>query len=290
MGTSKPATHKITPIKLLIDTNLTHKDGQEKKYSAKSQKKIQELFCDYRNKTTEDNEDLEIEYEVLTTATGYQMEIILPWKNLNFKPQVNKTQLLLEVYINDSDSKDKNDRQRYRWFPYGETSRSANFMQTLMLADKADLPIKAIGLGRYKKSGPPVIKVMALQEFAGQECEVLHEGKAISKGIFKTLKNQTVAELKINMNNDKSIKGQMEIFCKGKRIGYLYLDLITINIQKYIALLGHKKFKQRNEAEKQLRRIGPSALPFLNAILQENNPDPEIFKRASRLKKILDNL
>ena len=75
------------------------------------------------------------------TDAGYNLEMLLPWENLQIEP-TEGGQFGLQLFVNDDDGKGRPDWFRARWHPQEHPSQKPSAFQTFRLATSPSAPVK----------------------------------------------------------------------------------------------------------------------------------------------------
>ncbi|MBV9468616.1 MAG: hypothetical protein JOZ57_05175, partial [Abitibacteriaceae bacterium] len=113
------------------------------------------------------------------TATGYTLEVLLPWEGLAIKPEVGR-EIALQLGVNDWNNADK--LFRAMGYPALGADSDSNKMQRVRLAAEASSPVRAVATGGYERFRRTRIDVTATADQVGKPVEVREGLRALGAG------------------------------------------------------------------------------------------------------------
>lgn len=113
------------------------------------------------------------------TATGYVMEVLLPWKNLAIKPALGR-EVAFQIYVRDRDG--LRGACIFLWYPQRAAHKDTTKMHRLRLADKAGAPVTSAVWSWYEGLRRVLVNVNATVESGGKVFQVLDGGKVLKEG------------------------------------------------------------------------------------------------------------
>lgn len=133
---------------------------------------------------------LRIEAKSSKTQTGYLVEALIPWSNLNIRPRLGST-ISFQCSANDTTG-----RIHYRevWFPQDGAWDDAHAMYVLRLASEASPSPKAVASVDFV-GGKLTVDVAALPELAGTTVEVRAEGLTLGSARLTPQDRRATAEI-----------------------------------------------------------------------------------------------
>jgi hypothetical protein len=121
------------------------------------------------------------------TATGYQVEALLPWASLGIVPEIGR-EVACQITINQS--KDDGGRERLVWFPMHGAYSDSRKMHRLRLSRTGSPPSVARALGRINyREGKTAFEVFANVTLAGQEVRVRTVDEVLAAGRLQSDSN-----------------------------------------------------------------------------------------------------
>ncbi len=174
--------------------------------------------------------DLQIESAHTQTASGYIIEALLPWANLNITPEMD-VEFAFQLYVNDADGPD--DRHQLVWYPETNAQNNTNAMYTLRLAKKASPPVVARVTGDYDEGLRTHVHVVATGDYA-DETVIIRDGRTkTAKEMFRAENGFAVADLLFDMPERDLGPRTFEIRSSGDELGTLALpDADVIRAQR----------------------------------------------------------
>ena len=145
-------------------------------------------------------EKLTINVERTKTSTGYILEALFPWDNLNIKPKIGE-EIGFQLYVNDTDSLQTGDPSSElfsgKWYPRGGTHADSSAMYSLRLSDKRSDPILVSVRGNYERMIRTKIRVNAVAEMADKKVEVKEGSRVLADE--KLIADNGRASVNLNM-------------------------------------------------------------------------------------------
>jgi CubicO group peptidase (beta-lactamase class C family) len=113
------------------------------------------------------------------TKNGYRTEMLLPWKNLDLTPALNK-EIEFQIIFQDSDP--GQELFCASWYPV--EFRDEHDMYTLRLSERASAPLVMTGSAAYENFHDIKVSLFGAPETVGKTVEVKDDGKPIASGQF----------------------------------------------------------------------------------------------------------
>jgi CubicO group peptidase (beta-lactamase class C family) len=148
-----------------------------------------------------------------TSASGYVVEALLPWKSLDLKPKAGD-EVAFQLYANDSDG--PGDHFQAVWYPLNRTHESSLRMHRLRLAARPSPPVRAAASGVYERLRRTRVRVNAVAGAAGKPVEVrdgrrtLGKGKLTENELSVLVDGQRVAGLALPSADQQRARALME--------------------------------------------------------------------------------
>ncbi len=176
-------------------------------------------FPDLR-KTISDNrkdkapkENLTFDIARIKTDTGYTMEVLMPWDNLNIKPELGG-EIGFQLYVNDSD--ELSEKFQAIWYPKSGTHADSSAMYPLRLAEKPSDPILVSALGKYELMSRIKITINGVSDLIGKKAEIRDGDKVIAEGELSEENGRALANIKIALPPRGETYGELTVIVDGK--------------------------------------------------------------------------
>ncbi len=154
--------------------------------------KLRMDFCDRRPAGAK-HPELTAKAASVVTKTGYAIEILLPWNNLELKPGEGGT-VAFQIQFTDNDG-EMDTPAPARWYPVLGAADDTRKMYVLKLADKADPPCVATATGSYEKLRRAKVCVVAAGSMKGKGVTVTHGKTNLAVGTLSDVDGRATAEI-----------------------------------------------------------------------------------------------
>lgn len=160
----------------------------------KKKPELRSNISDYR-KGEGKKEKLTIEAQRTVSDTGYILEVLLPWKNLNIEAKEG-TELAFQLYANDADK--ENERFQALWYPKPDAHSDTNNTHRLRLAgEKSTGKIQAAAAGSYDGDGKAQLAINGVVSLAGKTVQIKEGDKTLGEGTFIHLDGRASAKISL---------------------------------------------------------------------------------------------
>lgn len=144
-------------------------------------------------------------------AAGYEVELLLPWKNLGITPEEGKT-FSFQFYAMDKDP--GQELFRVAWFPQFDTHENeTRSMYTLELSDGASPPVNSSAGGNYRR-----VAVAASRDLVNEHVRVLNGEKLLAASKLAAKDGHAFAELTLPPPMAGAIIGSLDVQVGGRLI------------------------------------------------------------------------
>lgn len=178
-------------------------------------------FYDFR--VGEKNPELSANTASQLTENGYQIEVLLPWENLDLDPAMGR-EVGFQLFANDTDEDPDIYTGRYQvqWFPYA-VAHGSHAMYILKLAEEPSPPVRAAARGFYFHRGMTRIHVKAVEELADQPIAIYEDDRELGRSQLVQLGDRVEAALNIPLPRRGQAYGVLTIQSGGQPIGRFHI-------------------------------------------------------------------
>lgn len=170
----------------------------------------------YDHRKTEPKSELTVEVSSRRTIAGYNIEALLPWKNLRKTP-VENDEIGFQLFVNDSDS--SNDRFQIQWYPLNTKHNSDSMHRVhLSLKERSNVLAKTrvhfCDMARCIK-----LSVIAAGQTAGKQIVVKVGSEIIGEGKLVMNEKRATSDIILSKTADQMQEGYFSFYIGEDQIG-----------------------------------------------------------------------
>jgi hypothetical protein len=137
------------------------------------------------------------------TKTGYVIEVLLPWKNLNINPKIG-VPLALQVMINHLDSAGHSGA--LMWFPKTGADADTSLMYPIRLCREAGHDKRFVAFADGERIWPEKIAVVGDVRLVGRKVTASFGSQIVSQGIMKPAAGRSLASLSVPVARSSQVE------------------------------------------------------------------------------------
>ena len=197
---------------------------------------LRKKLHDWRLPRDKKNE-LSVNVAASVSENGYILEVLLPWENINFVPEINK-ELAFQLVANDYDgSDDESGSMRVAWFSYDGPRSRTNFYR-LILSNTAS-PAYQYRLSRTVEMGRCTITVNGVSELDGALAELKSGDKTVALTTIKKHGVGTHAQFTLKSSEYQEKYPDLELLVNSRTAAFLPgLPSLDWIVKRYLQALG----------------------------------------------------
>ena len=187
--------------------------------------KVRTFLHDHRQSAELKSQPAEATVTSQSTATGYQIKALLPWRALGIVPELQR-EVVCQIMVNNH-ARDSQPQDHLVWFPllgaYGDSQK----MHRLRLAQASHSPVSARLLGQVnRRTGQTEFEVIAPPALAGQPVRVCTTDGELAAG---TLQADTNGYARVQLTGRNTEQAEAILEVGGKQADVLPLLLPSLN-------------------------------------------------------------
>jgi CubicO group peptidase (beta-lactamase class C family) len=154
------------------------------------------------------------------TATGYVMEILVPWSNVGVEPELGR-EVGVQLYVNEADGPEW--ETAARWFPNNYTAADTNLMHRVRLSETPSRPVTALATGAYENFRRTSLAVTAVKKLIGKPVAIRMGDVELSKGTLSDKGGRAAYTIELPMPTQGTSYGPLDVFIGDELIGTITL-------------------------------------------------------------------
>lgn len=147
------------------------------------------------------------------TKTGYIIEILLPWEDLNIKPKIG-VQFALQVMINHLDYAGKSGTRM--WYPKLGADEDTTRMYPILLSQVAGHDKSFLAFPDNERIWPEKIAVVGEAGLAGRKVTARSGSQVLSQGIMQPASGRSLASLSVPLAWSSQVEKPVNVVVEGE--------------------------------------------------------------------------
>ena len=154
------------------------------------------------------------------TATGYVLEVRLPWDSLGVVPAVGR-EVAFQINVNFAVA--GGEPYQVMWYPFPGAFGNTGMMYSLRLAEKPGPAVRAALAGGFHELRAGWVKVMATVDQAGAKVELREGGRSLANGALSNEAGRATAEFALPLPAFGKPYGPIAALLDGREAAHITL-------------------------------------------------------------------
>jgi len=192
------------------------------------QKELRTQFCEFRKDETLKKLPTAIEVARTKTQDGCLIEVLLPWDSLAIDPKTGR-EVGFQLWANDLDSKEEEDRRRAAWYPGDATQFHHDQMYSVRLSEEASPAVEVLTRVEYVWPLRHELSISAPADKQGALLEVLGKDRTLATQRLALIGGHARADITLPVGAFELTLSELRIQVDGKMVGRIALPEIVQN-------------------------------------------------------------
>jgi len=145
-------------------------------------------------------QDIEVQAAAIKTDTGYTVEALVPWSNLDAEPQTGET-FAFQLIVNDVDGEFA--KEQLAWFPSSRAYKDRSAVHTIRLAEAPNTVVRAVLRPRFDEAlGRLVVEIDGEPRLVGESVTLRSGDQVIGTARFERILGFASAVIELPLADD----------------------------------------------------------------------------------------